>query len=193
MTYFSTRDIAAITICGALWGVLNILFAPLFFRATGMPFLCDLIGFAVLILGTWWIRKFGSLTIVGLIATIINFALGGGPQFLGFTAAAIFFDNLTVFIGYNRVFRKPVNTILAMMIIAISSAALAGTIIGTFFMVGSALLTQWGGIAGWAGLHMIGGIIGGIIGITMVSALKARKISVYSQNPIIIKNKSVPK
>jgi uncharacterized protein YcfJ len=70
------------------------------------------------------------------------------------------------------------------MIISISSAAVAGTIIGTFFMIGSPMLTQWGGIAGWAVLHIIGGVIGGIIGITLVSALKTRKISVYSQNQI---------
>jgi hypothetical protein len=180
VTYFSSRDVAAIAICGALWGVLNIIFAPMFFRATGMPFLCDLIGFAVLILGAWWIRKFGALTIVGLIATIINFALGGGAQFLGFTAAAIFFDMSITIIGYARVFNKPVNTAITMMIIAISSAAVAGTIIGVVFMAGAPLLTQWGGVVGWTGLHMIGGVIGGIIGITLVSALKKRRITVYS-------------
>jgi len=53
MAYFKTVDVAAIAICGALWGVLNVLFAPTFFKATGMPFLCDLIGFAMLILGAW--------------------------------------------------------------------------------------------------------------------------------------------
>jgi len=180
VTYFSSRDVAAIAICGALWGVLNIIFAPMFFRATGMPFLCDLIGFAVLILGAWWIRKFGALTIVGLIATIINFALGGGAQFLGFTVAAIFFDMIITIIGYARVFNKPANTAIIMMIIAISSAAVAGTIIGVVFMAGAPLLTQWGGVVGWAALHMIGGVIGGIIGITLVSALKKRRIIVYS-------------
>jgi hypothetical protein len=164
-----------------LWGVLNILFAPLFFRATGMPFLCDLIGFAVLILGAWWIRKFGALTIVGFIATIINFALGGGAQFLGFTAAAIFFDVIISVIGFSRTFKTPLNTFILMMIVSISSAAIAGIIIGVFFMVGVPLLAQWGGVVGWAGLHMIGGIIGGVIGITLVSALKKRKIPIYSQ------------
>lgn len=181
LTYFNTRDVAAIAICGALWGVLNILFAPLFFRATGMPFLCDLIGFSVLILGAWWIRKFGALTLVGLIATILNFALGGGAQFLGFTVAAIFFDVITAIVGYARIFRKTTTTMI-MMIIAIFSAAIAGTIIGVFFMVGVPLLTQWGGVAGWAGLHMIGGIIGSFIGITLISALKKRRIIVYSEN-----------
>jgi hypothetical protein len=181
-THFSTRDVAAIAICGALWGVLNILFAPAFFRATGMPFLCDLIGFAVLILGVWWIRKPGALTVVGFIATAINFTLGGGLQFLGFTVAALFFDAVTAGIGYQRIFGKSTHTTASMMLIAVASAAVAGTIIGTVFMVGAPLLAQWGGVAGWAGLHMIGGAIGGSIGTTLVLALKKRSIVVYSES-----------
>jgi hypothetical protein len=173
--------VAATAICGALWGMLNILFAPSFFRATGMPFLCDLIGFALLILGAWWIRKFGALTTVGLIATAINFALGGGAQFLGFTVAAIFFDFATVLIRYSGAFNKPANTAISMMIVAIASAAVAGAIIGAVFMTGAPLLAQWGGVAGWAGLHMVGGVIGGIIGTTLVLSLKKRKIAVYSE------------
>jgi hypothetical protein len=182
MTYFSTRDVAAIAICGALWGVLNMLFAPVFFRVTGMPFLCDLIGFAVLILGSWWIRKLGALTIVGLVATATNFALGGGAHFLGFTVAAVFFDVVMAVIGYGRAFNKSANTIVTMMVVAIVSAAFAGAIIGAVFMVGVPLLAQWGGVVDWAGLHMVGGVIGGIIGITLVLALKKRRIAVYSES-----------
>ena len=180
MSYFSTRDVASIAICGALWGVLNSIFAPLFFRATGMPFLCDLIGFALLILGSWWIRKFGALTIVGFVATVINFSLGGGVQFLGFTVAAIFFDIIISFIGYGRVFTRSINTVVSMITIAILSAAIAGAIIGTVFMGSSPLLIQWG-VFGWVGLHMIGGIIGGFIGISLVSALNRRKIIVHNE------------
>ncbi len=192
MTYFNTRDIAAIAICGALWGVLNVLFAPSFFRATGMPFLCDLIGFAILILGAWWIRKLGALTIVGAIATIINLALSGGMQFLGFLAASVFFDVVLTVIGYARAFKKPVYTVTSMMIVAIASSALAGAVIGSLFMTGTALV-KWGGVAGWAGLHMIGGVIGGIIGTMLVLALKKRRITVYSENPIHTKHKTVNK
>ncbi len=182
MAYFKTLDVAAIAICGALWGVLNALFAPFFFRATGMPFLCDLIGFAVLILGAWWIRKPGFLTFVGLIATIINLALGTGIQFLGFLAASTFFDVAMAVIGYGRAFKKPAYTVASMMIIAIASAAVAGTVIGNLFMTGTAL-ANWGGVAGWAGLHMIGGVLGGFIGTTLVLALKKRKITVYNESP----------
>jgi hypothetical protein len=182
MAYFKTLDVAAIAICGALWGVLNVLFAPFFFRATGMPFLCDLIGFAVLILGAWWIRKPGFLTFVGLIATIINLALGTGMQFLGFLAASAFFDVAVAAIGYGRAFKKPAYTAVSMMIVAIISAAIAGIVIGNLFTAGP-VLASWGGVAGWAGLHMIGGVMGGFIGITLVLALKKRRIALYTESP----------
>ena len=150
MAYFKTVDVAAIAICGALWGVLNLLFAPPFFRATGMPFLCDLIGFAVLVLGAWWIRKPGFLTFVGLIATIINLALGTGMQFLGFLAASAFFDVAVAAIGYGRAFKKPSYTAVSMMILAIASAAVAGAIIGAVFH-GWFALTGYMGWRGWLG------------------------------------------
>jgi hypothetical protein len=181
MAYFKTVDVAAIAICGALWGVLNVLFAPTFFKATGMPFLCDLIGFAMLILGAWWIRKPGFLTFVGSIATIINLTLGTGIQFLGLLAASTFFDVALAAIGYYTVFKKPAYTAISMMTLAVASAALAGTVIGSFLMTGSTL-ARWGGVASWAGLHMIGGAIGGFIGITLVFALKKRRITVYNES-----------
>ena len=174
-TYFNTRDIAAIAICAALWGVLNTILSPVFFRMFGLPFLCDLIGFSVLILAAWWIRKFGAITMIGLIATAINFALGGNIFFLGFTAASIFFDLATGIIGYNNSFKKPAFTIVSMMVISIASSALAGYVIGTFFMAGPALI-NWGGVIGWAGLHTVGGVIGGVIGTFLIAALNSRKI-----------------
>jgi hypothetical protein len=51
----------------SLWGVLNSIFAPVFFSMTHLPFFCDLIGFSVLTLAAWWVRKFGAITIVGAI------------------------------------------------------------------------------------------------------------------------------
>lgn len=175
MPYFNAKNIASIAICAALWGVLNTILSPVFFRMFGLPFLCDLIGFAVLILAAWWIRKFGAITMIGLIATGINFALGGGIQFLGFTAASIFFDLSTVIIGYNRTFKKPAFTSASMMTISVASAALAGYIIGSLFMATPALV-NWGGVLGWAGLHAIGGVMGGAIGVFLITALNNRKI-----------------
>ncbi len=176
MTYFNSRDVAAIALCAALWGVLNLIFSPIFFRMTGLPFLCDLIGFSVLIIAAWWIRKLGAITAVGLIATAINFALGGGIHFLGFTAASIVFDLMTKLMGYDNAFKKSIYTGVSMMVAAIVSAAVAGYLIGTFFMAGPAL-ANWGGVLGWAGLHTIGGVIGGAIGIFLILALKSRNIT----------------
>ncbi len=175
MAYFKTKEVAAISICATLWGVLNTLFAPIFFRMFGLPFLCDIIGFSILILAAWWIRKFGAITIIGLIATAINFGLGGNIHFIGFTIASIFFDFATRIIGYNISFKKPSLTSPIMIIISILSAALAGFLIGTFFLA-SPVLVNWGGVFGWALLHSIGGLIGGAIGTLLIISLNSRKI-----------------
>lgn len=175
MPYFNAKTLASIAICASLWGVLNTILSPVFFRMFGLPFLCDLIGFAVLILAAWWIRKFGAITLIGLIATGINFAFGGGIQFLGFTAASIFFDATSRTIGYSNSFKKPTFTFASMITISVLSAALAGYIIGILFMATPAL-AAWGGALGWAGLHAIGGVIGGVIGVSLIIALNNRKI-----------------
>jgi hypothetical protein len=181
MTYFNSRDIAAIALCAALWGVLNSIFSPIVFSITHLPLLCDLIGFTVLTVAAWWIRKAGAITAIGLIATIINFTLN--PQaltFLGFTAAAFVFDLISSIVGFNFFFKKAVNTITMAIVISTLSAAVAGFIIGMFFMAGPAL-SLWGGVSGWAGLHAVGGVIGGAIGATLVAALNSRKITINGQ------------
>ena len=167
MTYFNSRDIAAIAMCAALWGVLNSIFSPMVFSITHLPILCDLIGFTVLTVAAWWIRKFGAITAIGLIATIINFIFN--PQaltFLGFTAAAFVFDLILALVGFNNFFRKAFNTTTLAIIISTLSAAVAGFIIGSFFMAAPAL-SLWGGVSGWAGLHAVGGIVGGAMGATL--------------------------
>jgi len=182
MTYFNARDIAAISMCAALWGVLNSIFAPVFFSMFHLPFFCDMVGFSVLILAAWWIRKIGAITIIGAIATLINFALVANPyHFLGFTAASVFFDLTVAISGYHRSFGKRTYTITSMMTISIVSAALAGYIIGTFFMAGSTIAAM-GGVLGWAGLHAVGGVIGGTIGTSLVIGLYARKIVVNNSS-----------
>jgi hypothetical protein len=164
----------------SLLGSANSIFAPLFFSIFHVPFFCDIIGFAVLILAAWWIRKFGVITIIGAIATLINFAIVANPyHFLGFTAASIFFDFTVTISGFDRAFGKRTQTAVSMIMISIASAAIAGYIIGTFFMAGPAFAAM-GGVLGWAGLHAIGGIIGGAIGASLVTGLDAWKIAVNS-------------
>ncbi|MCL1977090.1 MAG: hypothetical protein FWG55_03140 [Candidatus Bathyarchaeota archaeon] len=173
--YFNTYEVAAIALCSALWAVLNRLLSPVFFSMFGLPFLCDLIGFSVLIVAIWWIKKFGAITLIGLIATIITFTLGGGLHFLGFTVASIFFDLAIRLTGYNFSSKKPAFLVVKMMSVSIISAAIAGYLIGFFFM-SSAALTNSGGIIGWAGLHAVGGVMGGIIGTFLIFALNKRKV-----------------
>lgn len=173
---FKSRDIAAIAICASLWGVLNSIFSPIFFSMFGLPLLCDLIGFTMLTITVWWTRKPGSATMVGVIATVINFMFSpGAVHFLGFTAASVVFDIASWLVGYDNIFRKPVNVSVSMISISTLSAAVAGFLIGTFFMVAPAL-AKWGGVLGWAGLHTVGGIIGGVIGVVLILALISRGI-----------------
>jgi len=169
-------EVAAIALFSALWGVLNSIFAPIVFRMFGLPILCDMIGFAVLTLAVWRIRKFGVTTVIGVIATVINFIINpGGVHFLGFTVASIVFDTTAKLIGYDRCFKKPLSAAVSMLSNSVLSAAVAGIIIGTFFMAAPAL-AAWGGVLGWAGLHAVGGVIGGFIGIALVTSLAARGV-----------------
>jgi hypothetical protein len=176
MTYFKTKDVAAITIFAALWGVLNSLISPIFFQIFHMPFLCDLIGFASIILAIWYVRKIGTATMVGFIATIINFMLlPTAIHFLGFTAASIVFDVLAFTAGYKRMFEKKLLGSISLFTISVSSAAFAGFLIAFFFMTPTAL-QNWGGTLGWAGLHATGGVLGGALGVILMNALISRGI-----------------
>jgi hypothetical protein len=175
MPYFKSRDVAAIAIGAALWGVLNSVFSPVVFNLTGLPILCDLIGFTILTVTAWWIRKPGALTAVGLIATAVNFAINPAAViFLGFTAASIVFDATSKLAGYENTFAKPKSTMAVAVAASVVSAAVAGFIIGSFFMPAAALVS-WGGVLGWAGLHAAGGLIGGILGGALVNMLISRK------------------
>lgn len=176
MTYFNSREIAAITLFSALWGILNSVFSPIVFRMFGLPILCDMIGFATLTLTAWWIRKFGAASAVGLIATVVNLMFNpGGFHFLGFTTASIIFDMTAKLIGFERGFKNLLSTTVSMLPASVLSAAVAGLIISTFFMAAPAL-ARWGGILGWAGLHAAGGVIGGFTGIALVTGLAARGV-----------------
>jgi hypothetical protein len=177
MAYFGTRDLAGITIFAALWGVLNVTASPIFFQVFHLPFCCDLIGFSALILAVWWTRKLGTATFVGFIALIINMMVRPTAlHFFGFFAASIVFDVLAFFVGYKRLFERRILGSTSLFTMSVLSAAVAGVIIGSFFMLQTDL-TRWGGVLGWAGLHAVGGVIGGAIGVTLMNALIARGIT----------------
>jgi hypothetical protein len=180
MAYFDRREVSAIALFSAFWGVSNSIFGPIVFSISGLPIVCDMIGFATLTVAVWWIRKFGAAIAVGFIATVINFMFNpGGVQFLGFAAAGVVFDVMAKLIGYDRCFRNTLFARVSMLSVSVLSAAVAGLIIGTFFMAGpvaGSALANWGGVIGWAMLHAIGGVIAGLIGTTLTAALDTRKV-----------------
>ena len=177
MPYFGTRDLAGITIFAALWGVLNATISPVFFQMFRLPFLCDVIGFAALILTVWWVRKLGAATFVGIIATIVNFMFRpDATQFLGFTAASMLFDLITSFTGHKHLFKKKLTSSITLFGLSVLSAAVAGLIIAAFFM-DPVILGRWGGLLVWSGLHAVGGVIGGAVGVILTNALAVRGIA----------------
>jgi hypothetical protein len=177
MVYFTTRDIVAISMCAALWGVLNVTVSPIFWTVTHLPFACDLIGFTCLIIAVWWTRKLGTATAVGIIATVINFLLRpAATHFVGFTAASVLFDITTKIVGYTTCFGNPKASGISLVALSVLSGALAGAIIGTWFMAPGIISQVYGTLFLFASLHATGGLIGGSLGFILVKALDARGV-----------------
>ncbi|MEM2374503.1 MAG: hypothetical protein QXI11_08715 [Thermoproteota archaeon] len=174
MAYFTVRDFVAIALFAALWGILNATLAPIIFNMFGIPVFCDMIGFMSLILAVWWVRKLGTASVVGIVATIINFIFRpGATHFLGFTAASVVFDLLIWIFRYNNCFEKRLWGAVFLIIASTVSAAVAGFIIGTFFMA-TPQLAKWGGVLGWVILHMAGGVVGWLLGFILMVSLESR-------------------
>jgi hypothetical protein len=174
MGRFTSNEIAAISVSSALWLVLNTLIAPVFFQITRVPFLCDILAFTSLVLVIFWTRKFGSASTTGLIVAALTFVIRpASMQMLGFIAASILFDLLTKTAGYSNLFDRPYRGPPLLILFSVLCAGVAGFIIGSFFM-GYNTFTP---ILIWTGLHAFGGLIGSIIGIVVVGALKSRKIT----------------
>ncbi|MFQ6054219.1 MAG: hypothetical protein ACE5OO_08350 [Candidatus Bathyarchaeia archaeon] len=177
MTYFSSRDISAVALSAAIWAVLNWTVAPIFWQLTHLPILCDMIGTSLLILTVWWTRRPGAATLIGVIATILNFMLRpGAVHFLGFTAASIIFDAAMRGVGYRNSLDRRLASSVSLIAISVLSTLVAGYIIGTFFMNPMFLSKMFGGVAFFAALHGAGGLIGGALGVTIVRGLEARRV-----------------
>ncbi|MEM3641204.1 MAG: hypothetical protein QXH37_04725 [Candidatus Bathyarchaeia archaeon] len=175
MAYFTSKQVAAIAITAALYGVLSAYIAPIFWGATHLPFFCDTLGTFAFILILWWVRKFGAVIAVGVIATIVTLTLNPySTQFFGFTTASMVFDILTKFIGYKNSLEKPKLSVISLLFTSVASTATAGTIIGYIFMNPNFLMQWFGGIAFFIILHATGGVIGAIVGITLTKALSTR-------------------
>jgi len=140
-----------------------------------MPFFCDMLGVISLTLALWWIRKFGAVTVTGITATIIMMMLNpNATHFFGFTAASVIFDVLTRLIGYQNCLEKPIISVISLLFASVASTAVAGVVIGTFFMNPNFLVTMFGGVAFFSVLHAAGGVIGGTIGLMLTKALSTR-------------------
>jgi len=173
VSYFTTRDLAAVVTSAALWTVLNMLISPVLWQMTHTPFLCDLLAFTSLILVIWWTRKFGAASLTGLIVTVLTLMLTPTAfQMLGFLVASILFDVLTKAVGYKRCFEHPILGSAILILISFLCAGVAGTLIGSFIMGFKTLLA----ILAFSGLHAVGGLIGGVLGVVIVRALMVRKV-----------------
>ena len=184
MAKFTSRDIAAIAICGALWAVLGATIGPIFWSLTHLPFLCDMIGATVLILALWWVRKLGAITATGIIATILTLIIR--PQsvhFLGFTAASVVFDILARGVGYRNSLDRPLMSTASLILISMISTATAGVIIGLLFMRPT-MLVMIGGLYVFSGLHAIGGLIGSVIGVALIRALSTRIVLPHTEKNV---------
>jgi len=177
LPYLDSWSIAVIAISASLWAVLNWLISPIFWQLTQLPILCDMIGTSLLILTLWWTRKPGTASLMGIIATILNFVLRPDAiHFLGFTVASIVFDLVAFLIGYkNSLDRGRISSVI-LICISLISTTVAGLIIGIFFMATVFLLNVYGGVAVFAAIHGAGGIIGGVLGVVIVRGLERRRI-----------------
>jgi len=176
MPYFKTRDIVAISMSAAVWGVLSSAIFPIFFTLTSLPILCEMTAFAAVIIVVWWTRKPGAATATGLVATLVNLAIRPtAMHFLGFTAASILFDGLTRLMGYKVCFGNPRTGVMGIAFASLVSSAVAGVIIGSLFMPPN-LLNAAGGLTVFSALHVAGGAIGAAIGISLVRALEVRRV-----------------
>lgn len=177
MSYFNSRELAAISLSAALWAVFNWLVSPIFWQLTHLPILCDMIGVTVLIVTLWWTRKPGAGATMGLIATLLNFILRPGAfHFLGFTVACAFFDVTSTLIGYRKILDKGLTSSLSLITLSVASTAIAGLIIGSFFMNPGFLASAFGGVLVFAAIHGGGGLIGGALGVVIIRGLESRRV-----------------
>jgi len=171
MAYLTSRDLIAVAACAASWAILNALIAPIFWQVTHMPFFCDLLAFVSLTLAVWWTRKFGAVTLTGLIVAGLTLMLRPTAfHIFAFAAASFLFDLLTRAAGYRNCLDRRVSSVVCIVLFSMISAAVAGAIIGSLFMTLSTLEA----ILTFAALHSIGGVIGGALGVLTVRALAAR-------------------
>lgn len=173
MSYFSSRDLSAILLFSSMWAILNWILAPIVWNLTHLPILCDMVGTTLLILTAWLTRKPGAPFFMGVVTTILHLILRPGSfHFLGFTAASALFDSMTTLVAYREILSGKWVEPIMLIGTSIISCLAAGAIIGSLFM-------NIGGLYFFMALHGFGGLLGGILGVSMIKALEARGIPRY--------------
>jgi hypothetical protein len=175
-TYFTTTDIALVSVFCALWISLNLILGPMGFRLFRLPILCDFSVFFTLLLVTWITGRFGTASIVGIIGSIIIFMINASPHIIGFAISAILFDILML-ANRHKIHLKAYNLTVAALVTMIS-AYFAGAIIGIFFTEGKSLTAetvQWA-LTFWGGWHLVGGILSVIITLPIIGVLEKANV-----------------
>jgi len=161
-----TVDIALISVLSAMWIVLHIYFGPIGFQMFHLPIFCDVSAFVTLIIAIWIIGKFGGASAIGIIGSLIVMGIRAKPFQLGFLASAIIFDILCLIIQHKPL--KGIGNVLGLSVITVTSAYIAGIIIGTVFMAGDI----WWALTFWGGWHAVGGLLSVIIALPIIGSLE---------------------
>lgn len=174
-TYFTTVDIALVSVFCALWVVLNLTLGPLGFSLFSLPIFCDLAVFLTLLLVIWATEKFGAAILVGIIGSIIILMIRSSPHIIGFTVSTIMFDMLML-VNKHKIQLKAYN-IITTALATIVSAYFAGVIIGIFFSNKPLTMEtmQWASTF-WGGWHLIGGIIGIVVAFPIIGVLEKANV-----------------
>ncbi|HUK84537.1 MAG TPA: hypothetical protein VLU95_01605 [Candidatus Acidoferrum sp.] len=160
-------NIALISIFSALWVVLNLTVAPISFRLTGLPVIHSVVIFFILFLVIWATSQYGAVSLVGIIGSAIVLLSGGPLPVIGFILAAIIFD-LVFLVNHHRFNFKPANVGVA--VFATVAAAFSASILN-FVLVSPAFA-----LIVWAGLVIIGGIIGMFISLPIIGILEKAQV-----------------
>jgi hypothetical protein len=123
--------------------------------------------------------------LVGVIATIINLLLRpSAPHFIGFTVASVVYDGLAGLIGYRRLFAHPIGSLVGVLAFSVVSGGVAGFIIGQLFIDPGVIDNVYGSPVIFAGLHALGGVLGGFLGFLLIHAIQLRGVFPQTSEPI---------
>jgi MFS family permease len=168
--YFTTIDIALISIFSTLWIALNYFAAPISFQLLHLPVGHGILVFFVLLLVAWATGKAGAAVAVAVIGSIVVLLAGGPLPVISFAAASTLFD-ATLTACHHKLKTKPYNMGIAVLATLIS-AYVAGVITGVF------ILNQglWFALTVWAGWTLLGGILGAAITLPIIGALEKANV-----------------